>query len=148
MNRSRSYHAVSVWLFTCAAAVFLMAVIGAITRLTESGLSIVEWKPVTGALPPLNEADWQTQFDLYRQSPQGVKINAGMSLGEFKNIFFWEWLHRLWGRLIGVIYFVPFVYFVIRRFFCSIQLIDVPCFVIPYLFFVSFIFAFIRSFFY
>lgn len=92
-----------------------MAVIGAITRLTESGLSIVEWKPITGALPPMNEADWVREFDLYKTSPQYIKVNAGMSLDEFKNIFFWEWLHRQWGRIIGVIYFVPFIYFLLRQ---------------------------------
>ena len=99
------------WLFVCAASVFMMALIGAITRLTESGLSIVEWKPVTGALPPLNHAAWEHEFQLYQQSPQYQKINFGMTLDEFKNIFFWEWLHRLWGRLIGVIYAVPLVWF-------------------------------------
>lgn len=103
------------WLFLCAASVFLMALIGAITRLTESGLSIVEWKPVTGALPPLNDAAWQHEFALYQQSPQYQKVNFGMSLAEFKNIFFWEWLHRLWGRLIGVFYAVPLLWFWIRK---------------------------------
>jgi cytochrome c oxidase assembly protein subunit 15 len=102
---------ISLWLFISAAAVFLMAVIGAITRLTESGLSITEWKPVTGALPPLNEAGWLAEFDLYKQSPQYLKVNHGMSLEEFKNIFFWEWLHRLWGRMIGLIYFIPLMFF-------------------------------------
>lgn len=102
---------ISLWLYISAAAVFLMAIIGAVTRLTESGLSIVEWKPVTGALPPLDAAAWQAEFDLYRQSPQYLKVNHGMSLEEFKQIFFWEWLHRLWGRLIGVIYAVPLLFF-------------------------------------
>lgn len=100
-----------VWLFICAAAVFLMALIGATTRLTESGLSIVEWKPVTGALPPLDEAGWQAEFDLYKQSPQFVKVNHDMTLADFKKIYFWEWIHRLWGRLIGVIYAVPLLFF-------------------------------------
>lgn len=102
---------VAIWLFSCAAAVFLMALIGAVTRLTESGLSIVEWKPVTGAIPPLNDAGWQAAFDAYRQSPQYQKVNAGMTLAEFKGIFFWEWLHRLWGRLIGILYAVPLLFF-------------------------------------
>lgn len=88
-----------------------MALIGAITRLTESGLSIVEWKPVTGALPPLSAETWEHEFFLYQQSPQYLKVNHGMTLAEFKGIYFWEWLHRLWGRLIGVIYFIPLVYF-------------------------------------
>src|SRR5947208_3232095 len=97
-------HYVAMWLFACAAAVFLMALIGAVTRLTESGLSIVEWKPVTGALPPSSPAAWKHEFDLYKHSPQYLKVNHGMTLPEFKNIYFWEWLHRLWGRMIGMIY--------------------------------------------
>lgn len=97
------------WLLVCAAAVFMMALIGAVTRLTESGLSIVEWKPITGALPPLSEAAWQAEYHLYQQSPQGEIINRGMSMEDFKYIYFWEWLHRLWGRLIGVIYALPLI---------------------------------------
>ena len=103
--------AIFIWLMICAGAVFMMALIGAATRLTESGLSIVEWKPVAGALPPLNEADWQREYDLYQQSPQGRHVNAGMPMADFKLIYFWEWFHRLWGRLIGLIYALPLVYF-------------------------------------
>ncbi|HYD16940.1 MAG TPA: COX15/CtaA family protein [Patescibacteria group bacterium] len=99
------------WLFFCAASVFIMAVIGAITRLTESGLSIVRWEPIAGALPPLNAAEWDKAFDAYKQSPQYLKVNSGMDLAAFKQIFFWEWLHRLWGRLIGVFYALPLLYF-------------------------------------
>lgn len=106
-----NHRPVYVWLFITAAAVLLMALIGAVTRLTESGLSIVEWKPVSGALPPLTEADWAHEFALYQQSPQYKKVNLGMTLAEFKQIFFWEWVHRQWGRLIGLIYAVPLVYF-------------------------------------
>jgi cytochrome c oxidase assembly protein subunit 15 len=102
---------IAAWLFACAAAVFLMALVGAVTRLTESGLSIVEWKPVAGALPPMNEADWDHAFTLYQQSPQYKKVNLGMNLDDFKKIYFWEWLHRLWGRLIGLLFFVPFAIF-------------------------------------
>lgn len=102
---------VAIWLFTCAAAVFLMALIGAVTRLTESGLSITEWKPVTGALPPLDAAAWQKEFDLYKQSPQYQKVNSGMDISDFKKIYFWEWIHRFWGRLIGLVYFVPLLFF-------------------------------------
>lgn len=111
MTSSKS---VQTWLFICAFSVFMMAMIGAVTRLTESGLSIVEWKPVTGAIPPLNDADWQKEFALYQESPQYQKVNQGMELSEFKKIFFWEWLHRLWGRLIGVIYALPLAYFWLR----------------------------------
>lgn len=109
-----SSRAIATWLFICAASVFLMALIGAVTRLTESGLSIVEWAPIKGALPPLNAADWQREFDLYKQTPQYLKVNRGMSLSEFKEIYFWEWLHRLWGRMIGLIYAVPLAFFWLR----------------------------------
>ncbi len=106
---------IALWLFTSAFMVFAMAVIGAITRLTESGLSMVEWRPLIGAIPPLSEVEWQRVFNLYRQTPEYIHKNAGMTLDEFKYIFFWEWFHRLWGRLIGLVYAVPFFYFVIRR---------------------------------
>ncbi len=102
---------VAVWLFTCAAALFLITLVGAVTRITESGLSIVEWKPVTGALPPSSEKDWSHEFSLYQTSPQYKKVNVGMSLDDFKKIYFWEWLHRLFGRLIGVMYALPLVWF-------------------------------------
>lgn len=103
------------WLFLTAFMVLTMAVIGAITRLTESGLSMVEWRPLIGSLPPLNEAEWQRVFDLYRETPEYQKKNAGMALAEFKNIFFWEWFHRLWGRAIGAVYALPLLYFWIRK---------------------------------
>lgn len=98
------------WLLICAAMVFLMAVIGAVTRLTESGLSITTWKPVAGALPPLNHDAWLDEFALYQQSPEFQKKNSTMTLDEFKKIFFWEWLHRLWGRLIGVVFALPLLW--------------------------------------
>lgn len=109
------WKAMAIWLFTVATSIFAMAIIGAITRLTESGLSMVEWRPLIGALPPLNEVEWQRVFDLYRETPEYIHKNAGMDLGQFKQIFFWEWFHRLWGRMIGVIYAVPFLYFLVRR---------------------------------
>lgn len=102
---------VALWLFVCAAFLFVTTQVGAITRLTESGLSIVEWKPVTGALPPLNAKDWQHEFSLYQTSPQYKKVNEGMGLQDFKKIFFWEWLHRLLDRLLGLVYFIPLVWF-------------------------------------
>ena len=100
-----------------AALVFLMVVVGGITRLTESGLSITEWKPVSGAIPPLTHADWSHAFDLYKQTPEYREINgpAGMTLGQFKFIFFWEWFHRLIGRLIGVAFALPLIWFAVRR---------------------------------
>jgi cytochrome c oxidase assembly protein subunit 15 len=102
------------WLCISAFMVFAMAVIGAVTRLTESGLSMVEWRPFIGAIPPLNDAEWNRVFDLYKQTPEYIKINHGMGLDEFKNIFFWEWFHRLWGRMIGIIYAVPLAVFWVR----------------------------------
>lgn len=106
---------VALWLFTCAAFVMAMVVIGGITRLTRSGLSIVEWNPIMGALPPLTDADWRDAFSAYQQSPEGRLVNAGMDLDAFKNIFYVEWLHRLVGRLVGVVVMVPFVAFVVTR---------------------------------
>lgn len=116
-SSSRRPLAIASWLFGVAALVFVMVVVGGITRLTESGLSITEWKPVTGAIPPLNEADWRHAFDLYRQTPEYREINgpAGMTLAQFKFIFFWEWLHRLIGRLIGVAFALPLLWFAVKR---------------------------------
>ena len=102
---------IAAWLYITAGAVFTMALIGAITRLTESGLSITEWKPITGALPPVSEADWQKELELYLQSPQGEKVNPSISMRDFKVIYFWEWFHRLWGRLIGLVYALPLLFF-------------------------------------
>ncbi len=106
---------VARWLFLCAGMVFAMAVIGAITRLTESGLSIMEWAPFTGALPPFSEAEWQRLFALYKQIPEFQQDNPDMTLSEFKEIFWWEYIHRLWGRLIGVVFALPFLWFLLRR---------------------------------
>lgn len=105
---------VAYWLFACAAMVFAMAIVGAVTRLTESGLSMVEWRPLIGSLPPLSQAEWERVFALYQQSPEYTLKNAGMDLAAFKQIFFWEWLHRLWGRLIGLVYALPMAYFALR----------------------------------
>ncbi len=105
---------ISNWLFATAFSVFTMVVIGAITRLTESGLSMVEWKPLIGALPPMNDAEWSRVFELYKQTPEFQKKNFWMGIEEFKSIFFWEWLHRLWGRIIGLIYGLPFLFFLLR----------------------------------
>lgn len=88
-----------------------MVVIGAITRLTESGLSMVEWRPLIGALPPMSTAEWERVFELYQQTPEYQKKNFWMGMEDFKTIFFWEWLHRFWGRLIGLVYALPLVYF-------------------------------------
>ncbi|MBV8165771.1 MAG: COX15/CtaA family protein, partial [Alphaproteobacteria bacterium] len=103
--------AVGLWLLACCAMIAAMVVIGGITRLTESGLSIVRWEPIGGALPPLDHADWQRLFELYQASPQYQQVNQGMGLDDFRAIFWWEYVHRLWGRLIGVVFLVPFVWF-------------------------------------
>jgi len=102
------------WLLFCAVVVYLMIVVGGITRLTQSGLSMVEWKPIMGILPPFGEAQWMAVFDKYKQSPEYLKINAGMTLEGFKRIFYWEYGHRVLGRIIAIIYFVPLVYFLLR----------------------------------
>ena len=102
------------WLLSVAALIALMVLVGGATRLTESGLSIVEWKPVTGTLPPITEAEWHDAFEAYKQIPQYSQLNAGMSLSEFKTIFWWEWSHRLLGRFIGAAYLLPFLFFLWR----------------------------------
>ena len=109
--------AISNWLYSVAFLVFIMVVVGGITRLTESGLSITEWKPITGALPPLSEADWLSEFRKYQQIPEYLEISgpAGMTLADFKFIYFWEWVHRLLGRLIGVAFAVPLLWFTVKR---------------------------------
>jgi heme a synthase len=110
-----SDRAIAFWLLACCAMIFLMVVIGGVTRLTESGLSITEWKPVAGVIPPLTEHEWADEFERYRQIPQYRAIHPDMTLAEFKTIFFWEYLHRLWGRLIGVVFAAPFLWFLWRR---------------------------------
>ena len=109
--------AIANWLLAVAGLVFVMVVVGGITRLTESGLSITEWDPVRGAIPPLNASDWDRAFALYQATPEYRQINgpAGMDLAAFKQIFFWEWLHRLLGRVIGLAFAVPLAWFAIRR---------------------------------
>jgi cytochrome c oxidase assembly protein subunit 15 len=102
------------WLIVVAAMIFLMIVLGALTRLTESGLSMVEWRPVTGWLPPLSDAAWQTELQKYLSSPQGRVINRGFGVAEFKQIFWLEFAHRLWGRLIGVVFALPLAWFWLR----------------------------------
>ena len=114
LNRARPGQ-LSVWLFVIAAVVLVMIVVGGTTRLTQSGLSMVNWEPVGGVVPPLSEADWNAEFDAYKTSPEFQKINADMTVGDFKGIFFWEYLHRLLGRLLGLALVVPFLWFLARR---------------------------------
>ncbi|MEA2922631.1 MAG: heme a synthase [Bradyrhizobium sp.] len=111
---SPQIRAVRWWLCSIAALIAIMVLVGGATRLTESGLSIVEWKPVTGALPPLEQAQWIQAFEAYKTIPQYREMNAGMSLAEFKTIFWWEWSHRLLGRVIGMAYLLPFLWFMWR----------------------------------
>ena len=107
--------AVAGWLGLCCLLVFCMVVLGGVTRLTDSGLSMVRWEPVSGVLPPLSQAAWQAEFDHYRQFPEYQKINAGMSLDEFKRIFYFEYAHRILGRAIGLVFAVGFVWLWFRR---------------------------------
>lgn len=115
--RARDAQALSRWLFAVAALIVLIVAVGGITRLTESGLSIVEWKPVTGAIPPLSEDQWQAEFEAYKQIPQYIEVNgpAGMTLAEYKFIYFWEWVHRLLARFIGFAFAIPLAWFWIRK---------------------------------
>jgi heme a synthase len=110
-SRERGNWAVAAWLWSVAALVFAMIVVGGATRLTGSGLSITEWKPILGAIPPLNEADWLAAFEKYKQIPQYALVNAGMTLSDFKFIYAWEWSHRLLGRLVGFVFALPFLAF-------------------------------------
>lgn len=112
-----SARAVGVWLCCVAALVFAMVLLGGATRVTESGLSITEWKPVTGVLPPLSDADWRAEFAKYQTIPQYKELNLGMSVDAFKTIYWWEWSHRLLGRVIGVVFLLPFLWFLWHRAF-------------------------------
>jgi cytochrome c oxidase assembly protein subunit 15 len=103
------------WLLTCAVVIFGMILLGGVTRLTDSGLSMVEWRPLMGVIPPLSQQDWQALFIKYQQFPEYQKLNLGMTLGEFKVIFMYEYLHRVLGRIIGLLFFIPFVYFYFTR---------------------------------
>lgn len=110
-DENRISRAVKIWLIAGLVMIVMQVVIGGITRLTGSGLSITRWEIVTGSVPPLNGAQWQSEFELYQQTPQYQKINQGMSLSEFKFIYFWEYFHRLWARLMGLVFFFPFLWF-------------------------------------
>ncbi len=115
LNSSYRPVAIANWLMSVAFLVFAIVVVGGITRLTESGLSITEWKPVSGALPPLNQSDWQAEFDLYKGTTEFQTVNQSMTLADFKFIYFWEYIHRLIGRLIGVAFAVPFLCFALKK---------------------------------
>ncbi|MCW5923158.1 MAG: COX15/CtaA family protein [Saprospiraceae bacterium] len=113
-KEERTPRAVKIWLIVGLCMIAMQVVIGGITRLTGSGLSITRWEIVTGSVPPLSEAKWESEFELYRQTPQYQKINRGMSLSEFKFIYFWEYFHRLWARLMGLVFIFPFLWFLWR----------------------------------
>lgn len=111
VEKSASSRAVAIWLLVCCGLVFAMVVLGGFTRLTGSGLSMVDWRPLMGVLPPIGDAEWQRVFELYQQSPEFQKVNSHMDVNAFKGIFWLEYLHRLLGRTIGIVFLVPFVVF-------------------------------------
>ena len=106
---------ITIWLISACLLIFLMVIIGGVTRLTRSGLSMVEWHPISGAVPPMNDSAWETEFEKYQQYPEYQKLNQGMTLSQFKFIFFWEYVHRLIGRLLGIFFIIPFAYFLIMK---------------------------------
>jgi len=111
----RNNRQVAIWLLIGVGMIIIQVLIGGITRLTESGLSITEWKPITGALPPLNDVAWQAEFDRYKLTDQFKYVHQNFSLSDFKFIFFWEWFHRLWARLLGVVFLIGFIYFLATK---------------------------------
>src|SRR6476619_5377489 len=111
----RSSRPVAAWLLIGIVMLIIQVLLGGITRLTGSGLSITEWKPIMGALPPMNEKAWNEAFHQYQQIAQYKYINSYFTLSDFKFIFFWEWFHRLWARLIGVVFIIPFIVFIVQR---------------------------------
>lgn len=117
MKTKSSNRIVAYWIFIGVAMLIIQVLLGGITRLTGSGLSITEWKPIMGALPPLNETEWQKAFEQYQHIAQFKYINSHFNLADFKFIFFWEWFHRLWARFIGVVFLIPFIYFIIKKYF-------------------------------
>ena len=117
MHQDKSAKIVARWIFFGVAMLIIQVLLGGITRLTGSGLSITEWKPIMGALPPMKETQWQEAFDKYQQIAQYKYLNTRFTLSNFKFIFFWEWFHRLWARLIGVVFLVPFIFFLFKKYF-------------------------------
>lgn len=115
MKQKEDNKKVIYWLFTGCALIFIMVVVGGITRLTHSGLSISNYKLISGTIPPMNETEWQTAFDLYKQYPEYQKLNNHFNLQDFKDIYFWEWFHRVIGRFIGLVFFIPFLYFLLKK---------------------------------
>ena len=114
LSEQSQRRAIGLWLLVCALTVYIMIIVGGLTRLTQSGLSMVEWEPIMGTIPPLSLSDWTDVFNKYKQSPEYLKINKGMSLAEFKNIFWWEYGHRVLGRFIGLLFFLPYLFFLLK----------------------------------
>lgn len=115
VRAEKKSNAVAIWLLIGVGMIVVQVLLGGITRLTGSGLSITEWKPILGAIPPLNEADWQKAFEQYKQIGQFKQLNFEFTLSDFKFIYFWEWFHREWARFIGLVFFIPFVWFVVTK---------------------------------
>ncbi|HLV40466.1 COX15/CtaA family protein [Xanthomarina sp.] len=115
MVKQKDNKKVIYWLLTGCVLIFIMVVVGGITRLTDSGLSISNYKLITGTIPPLNEAQWQEEFELYQQFPEYQKLHYHFTLEDFKGIYFWEWLHRVIGRVIGLVFIFPFIYFLVTK---------------------------------
>ena len=114
-SQNRDHHLISVWLLAGVIMIFVQIMLGGITRLTGSGLSITNWEIVTGVIPPLNAQQWQEAFHQYKETPQYKLINMGMDINQFKSIYFWEYVHRLWARLMGFVFIIPFIFFLLRN---------------------------------
>ncbi len=115
LKQDRSQRQIATWLLIGVGMIIIQVLLGGITRLTESGLSITEWKPITGTLPPMNDAAWQAEFDKYKVTDQFKYVHQHFSLSEFKFIFFWEWFHRTWARLMGLVFLLGFIYFLVKK---------------------------------
>jgi len=115
MESTTNQRPIAIWLFICCIAIFAMVLLGGVTRLTGSGLSMVKWEPITGVLPPMNQVEWESVFQLYQQSPEYIKKNSHFNLEEFKSIFWFEYSHRILGRLIGILFFIPMLFFIATR---------------------------------
>ncbi|MFK7839791.1 MAG: COX15/CtaA family protein [Bdellovibrionales bacterium] len=115
ITKNNDHKNVVTWLYTCCTLVLIIVIVGAITRLTDSGLSMVEWRPLMGTLPPLTDAEWQRVYDLYKASPEFEQKHFWMDLNDFKQIFFWEWFHRFLGRIIGLAFALPLLWFAIKK---------------------------------
>src|SRR4051812_44830806 len=115
MITERSNKQVANWLLIGVGMIVVQVLLGGITRLTESGLSITEWKPITGMLPPMNNVAWQAEFDKYKGTDQFKYVHQNFSLSDFKSIFFWEWFHRVWARMMGIVFLIGFIYFIATK---------------------------------